>query len=269
MQKVAIHSAPRSGSTWLGNIFNSHPDVIFKYQPLFSHAFKGFLNTTSNLEDIDMFFKKIQQTSDYFMDQKAGISGGLVPDFNKNKNSTHIVYKEVRYHNILENMVARSADVKYIFIIRNPLAVLFSWKNAPKEFRVDKGWKFEDEWRYAPSKNLNLPEEYNGYEKWKSSALIFRKLEHIYPNRVKIITYSDLLHNTQKVVENLCLFVGLKYHKQMQDFIDLSNKENNENAYSVFKIKKEDKDWIGLPNFIIDYVHEDLKDSTLNTYLKE
>lgn len=31
---IFIVSAPRSGSTWLGNLFNSHPDVIYRHEPL-------------------------------------------------------------------------------------------------------------------------------------------------------------------------------------------------------------------------------------------
>ena len=59
MQYVAIHSVPRSGSTWLGQIFNSHPKVNFRYQPLFSYAFKDYLNEASSSEDIEAFFKNI------------------------------------------------------------------------------------------------------------------------------------------------------------------------------------------------------------------
>jgi len=34
MKTIFIASAPRSGSTWLGNIFNSHPDVIYRHEPI-------------------------------------------------------------------------------------------------------------------------------------------------------------------------------------------------------------------------------------------
>ena len=44
MKRIAIHSAPRSGSSWLGQILNSSPKVCFRFQPLFSYAFKDYLN---------------------------------------------------------------------------------------------------------------------------------------------------------------------------------------------------------------------------------
>lgn len=33
-QLIFIASAPRSGSTWFGNLFNSHPDILYRHEPL-------------------------------------------------------------------------------------------------------------------------------------------------------------------------------------------------------------------------------------------
>ena len=44
MKRIAIHSVPRSGSSWLGQILNSSLKVCFRFQPLFSYAFKDYLN---------------------------------------------------------------------------------------------------------------------------------------------------------------------------------------------------------------------------------
>ena len=268
MDKVAIHSVPRSGSTWLGNIFNSHPDVIFKYQPLFSYAFKNFLTENSTSNEINSFFDKISASQDYFLDQTEGIKKGLVPKFHKNNEFTHICYKEVRYHNILVNMLKNSSDIKFIFLIRNPLAVLFSWKNAPKEFRADKGWSFDDEWKNANSKNLNQPEEYNGYVKWKEATHLFLSLKKKYPNKVYILEYNDLLNQRDLKIKEIFKFVKLPFNKQTINFLKMSTSQNNKDFYSVFKIKESDNDWINLPEYIIDYVHQDLKGTILERFLK-
>ena len=44
---VAIHGVPRSGTSWIGEIINSSPNVLYKFQPLFSYALKDFLTTFS------------------------------------------------------------------------------------------------------------------------------------------------------------------------------------------------------------------------------
>src|SRR5690606_12113388 len=153
-----IHSVPRSGSTWLGSIFNSHPQVVFRYQPLFSYAFKGALTPQSSEAEITDFFKQIANSNDDFINQKEGIGKGIIPKFSKNHQPTHICYKEVRYHHILSNLLKKDEEIKVIGLVRNPLAVIHSWLNAPKEFKKELGWKIEEEWQFAPKKNLDKPE---------------------------------------------------------------------------------------------------------------
>ncbi len=267
MQKIAIHSVPRSGSTWLGNIFNSHPNVVFKYQPLFSYGFKGYITEDSNNERINTFFEEIAKTDDAFMDQKKAIAKGIVPRFKKIDNPTHICYKEVRYHNILQNILAKTEDVKFIFLIRNPLAVLYSWKNAPKEFKAELGWSFEKEWKKAPSKNLNLPEEYNGFEKWKEASYLFLDLQERYPKNVLVLEYDTLLNEKELTVREVFKFVNLGFNPQTINFLKESTSKNISDSYSVFKIRKNDTDWKNLPEYIIDYVYQDLKGTSLEKYL--
>ncbi len=154
MKKIAIHSVPRSGSSWIGQIFNSSPTVNFKFQPLFSYAFKSALNEKSSKNEIDTFFKDISQSDDDFLIQQDKIDNGNYPKFKKNNLFTHIAYKEVRYHNIQENMLKINSDIIVIGIVRNPYAVINSFLKAPREFRKDLNWNELDEWQYANKKNL-------------------------------------------------------------------------------------------------------------------
>lgn len=268
MIKVAIHSVPRSGSTWLGNIFNSHSKVSFKMQPLFSYAFKDYLSPNSSLKDINTFFNLIYTSDDAFINQKDAIENGLIPNFNKEEQLTHICYKEVRYHHILENLLEKSQDIKLILLVRNPLSVIHSFKNAPKEFRKEEGWIFKKEWKDAPSKNLNKPEEFYGYNKWKETSTLFLKLKNSFPDNVKLITYSNLLTNTEKMVKDIFEFVSLDLDQQTKKFISQSKSKNSNDPYSVFKIKNVDNEWENnLPVEIIDYIINDLKGTNLNQFL--
>ena len=67
MNKVAIFGVPRSGTSWLGQIFNGHPDVCMRNQPLFSYEHKGRLNETSSEFDINCFFEEIYNSQDNFV----------------------------------------------------------------------------------------------------------------------------------------------------------------------------------------------------------
>jgi hypothetical protein len=267
VQKIAIHSVPRSGSTWLGNIFNSHPQVSFKYQPLFSYAFKDYLNDSSNASQIDEFFKAIHASNDAFINQKEGIEKDIIPVFKKDEVITHSCYKEVRYHHILENMLQECKTLKAILLIRNPLSVLQSWYKAPKEFK--NGWVFEEEWLNAPKKNLNKPEEFNGYNKWKEATSMFLKLKTEYNNQVHLMTYSDLLKNTNEEVHKAFKFCDLEFHAQTYQFLTTSKLIDHNDAYSVYKKRELDNSWKELSSHIIDFITKDLKNTDLEHFLNE
>ncbi|MDF1594396.1 MAG: sulfotransferase, partial [Desulfobacterales bacterium] len=167
MDKIAIFGVPRSGTTWLSQIFNSHPGVALRFQPLFSYGHKGRLSEYSSAMEIRKFFKEILFTQDPFALMTTEFQKNY-PTFEKSEKPTHIVFKETRYLHIIENMLNICSEIKIIGIVRNPLSVLASWVRAPKEF--NKEWDINREWLYAPSKNQNRPEEFYGFDKWKEVA---------------------------------------------------------------------------------------------------
>lgn len=267
--KIAIHGVPRSGTTWLGEIFNSSEHTIYKFQPLFSYALKNYISANSEKLELYRFFDVLAEKQDSFLDQDEHRRKGILPIFKKG-SITHIVYKEVRYHNILPNMLEKLDDCKLIAIIRNPLATLNSWFNAPREFRKDLGWKENKEWRFARKKNMNKAEEFFGYERWKEAANIFLSLKEKYPDKVFLIRYIDLLKDIEMYSREIFKFCSLEYTAQTEQFIKISQSSMKQNCYSVYKIKKNDADWKNnLNEKIIEYIYKDLKNGTLEYYLSE
>ena len=242
MRKVALHSVPRSGSTWLGEIFNSSPEVLYRYQPLFSYAFKGQLDPHSSAEEIDRFFREIAESDDEFVLQRAKRETGVLPAFDKTRPEC-VVYKEVRYHHILENMLAVTDDVKVVGLVRNPLSVINSWLRAPREFRGDLGWKEDEEWRRAPKKNQGRPEEFAGFEKWVETAGLFLDLAAEHPRRFRLVEYGDLLARPLSVVEELFDWVGLHLHPQTKAFLAESRERTVDDPYSVYRGEPTDRAW--------------------------
>lgn len=267
MQRIALHSVPRSGSSWLGHLIDSCPEVIYKYQPLFSYALKDFLDECSSKARVDEFFSRLATTEDDFMDQKAQIASGKAPNFVK-ETPRFIAYKEVRYHHILSNLLKVDQDIKIIGLIRNPLSVISSWLKAPKEFKQELGWIALEEWRYAPSKNLNKKEEFNGFEKWKEVALLFESLAQEYPNRFILIEYRSLLEETLSTVTKLFEFLGIPLTKQTLDFITESQTKQIEDAYAVYRKNQRDDKWkIALDPIITEAIIKELKETSLYPYL--
>ena len=234
-------------------------------QPLFSYAFKDYLNESSTLEEINDFFSEISGSEDDFLNQVEAKKKGLIPIFAKSESPTHQCYKEVRYHHILKNILAKNKEIRVIGVIRNPFSVINSWLKAPKEFKVELGWKIEEEWRYAPSKNENKVEEYNGYEKWKEVSFLFLELKKDFSERFYLIEYEKLLQYPDQQVKKLFSFCNLTWNTQTDQFLRTSTRSNHSDPYSVFKVKKEDESWKSeLSSYIIEEIKEDPEFHQLN-----
>lgn len=268
-KKLAIYSVPRSGSSWLGEIINSSPSVNYCFQPLFSYAFKSQLSSESSSGEINVFFEKITTSDDDFVRQKYERELGRKPKFEKS-NEQYTAFKEVRYLHIIKNLLEKDREIKVIGLVRNPISVLNSWKNAPREFREDLGWDFEQEWESANLKNEGRVEEYFGYNKWKEAALLFDDLQVQYPDRFLIVDYSDLVSNLNDTVFNVFDFLKLPVTEQTQVFLEATAKRGQSGTYSVYNGKRDTTtDWRNqLPKHITEQIVSDCKSSNLTKYLK-
>lgn len=268
MKIIGIHSVPRSGSTWLGEILNSHVNVAYRFQPMFSHAYKNRIDSDSSIEQINLFFNDILKSSDEFLLQTGKREIGTLPTFKK-KDIHFIVYKEVRYHYLIKNLIEKSEDIKILGLIRNPFSVLNSWFNANREFRIDLGWRINDEWKSAPKKNLNKREEYFGYEKWKELCYYFLELSMNSSKQFYLVNYDNLLTDTTNEVNRIFKFSGLSLGEQTVSFLDSSRSVNSNDSYSVFKIKKEDRYSRGnMPYSIEQEILSDPEFIELNSYFR-
>jgi hypothetical protein len=208
IRNIGIFGTPRSGTSWLGHIFNSHPELALRFQPLFSYGHKGRLTTQSSADEIRTFFKEILYSQDAFATMTSEAQKDY-PDFQKAAVPTHVVFKETRYLHIIENMLAQCNEIKIIGIVRNPLAVLASWVLAPKEFLPE--WDIHCEWRGAPSKNLNRPEEFFGFDKWKESAGAFLRFKTQFPQQFLLVRYDELNKAPLESTKEYMIFAASKY----------------------------------------------------------
>lgn len=266
MKKIGIFGTPRSGTSWLGHIFNSHPDVALRFQPLFSYGHKGSLSEHSSTEEIWTFFEEILYTLDAFVTMTSEMQKNY-PVFQKSALPTHIVFKETRYLHVIENMLAQCSEVKIIGIVRNPLAVLASWVSAPKEFNSE--WDINSEWRWAPSKNQNRPEEFYGFDKWKESAEAFLRFKIKFPQQFLLVCYDELNRAPLDTTRKLFDFCGLQVCDQVRDFLDASKSRHDPDPYSVFRAKASDDRWQDvLPDEIAKKIMLELKNTPLGIFLQ-
>ena len=163
---VGIIGAPRSGTSWTGQIFDSAPDVLYRMQPFYSWAFRDKIHVRSSKEEINKFFQDMYLSKDPYLEQRDRKDAGVYPIFEeKNKEANVMAFKEVMFHYMMPTILENVEELKIIAIVRHPIDVLTSYYNAPKEFF--EGLDIQKEWYFAQARNELLPERYFGYHKWK------------------------------------------------------------------------------------------------------
>jgi hypothetical protein len=257
----------RSGTSWLGQIFNSSPKVRFSFQPFFSYEFKNMVNEDSTDEEFKQLFKEIYNANSSFLSQKDKQKSGDYPIFQKTNNSNHLVLKENRYQYMIEPLMRKCTNVQLVAMIRNPNAVLNSWIKNPKEFPA--GSIPLKEWRFGACKNKG-PEDFFGYYKWKETSNIYLDLQSKWPGRVYVLRYEDLVASTVKTVTNLFDFCKIPFNDQTYDFINKSTNTHIDSPYSVYKNKGVVNQWKQeLDSYITNEIKNDLKGTRLEIYLEK
>lgn len=263
---LIVAGAPRSGTSWLGQIFDSSPDVRFRFQPLFSYAFKGRLNHQSSKKEIQCFLDELYQSKDDFLLQTDKRETGQYPIFKKNEYQSHLVFKENRYQYLFTRILNQFDRLKFVGIIRNPCAVINSWLKADKEFPPDA--EIQEEWRMGQCKNLGREEEFFGYYKWKEVANLYLDLKDKWPARVSLLRYEDLVSDTENQVRELFNFSRLSVQSQTISFVDNCNLKVVDTPYSVFKKKSVKDTWRNeLPDNITQEIYSDISGTRLEQFL--
>lgn len=265
MKTVLIHGAPRSGTSWLGQIFNSNPKVAFRFQPLFSYKLKNFLSASSTKEDVHEFLSVLENIDDDFILQKDQQARGAHPTFDKDCIELMAI-KHVRYHFLVEKFLKSKDDLKVIAIVRNPCGSINSWLKTSREF--NSNWNAKTEWRSALSKNMGKPEEYYGFDKWLESSRYFIDLESKYQDRFIIVQYESLVSNTLHEVKRLFSFCDLKLDQQTLEFIKKSHSKEIDDPDTVFRKSDVSKRWIKeLDTDIISEILETVRGTELERFL--
>jgi len=233
IQLVGVHGVPRSGTSWVGQIFNSHPNVAYRYQPFFSYAFRDKIDDTASASSMRQLFADLLHSEDDFVHQKgpARLARHL-PEFQK-QEATRLIYKEVRFHHLMRPILERLPEARIIGIVRDPRAVLASWFQAPREF--ESTWDPQAEWRLAKKKNRGLLENWYGFEKWKQFVRFLLELRSDFPGRLMIARYEDIVLDARNVVHALMQFADLNVQPQTVDFVTDSVSRDDGDPYGVYR----------------------------------
>jgi hypothetical protein len=242
LQVTWISGMPRSGTTWLSQIFASAPEVRLKFCPLFSYEFKNALDEHSSGDEWRQLFWDVYNTNSDFLDQEYLRREGLVPTFeDKIKDPRHLVIKSTRFHNLVPNIIERTDNVRFVHIVRHPCDCINSWLNNPREFPSDADPL--SDWRYGNCRKTG-PGEFWGFDDWKAVNRQALTLQDSYPERFIILRYEDLVRDTKRGIKKLFQELGMIYGQQTDNFINLASSKHDNNKRSVFKRTSLQPEWL-------------------------
>lgn len=269
-KNLIILSQGRGGSSFLGEIFNCNPQVMYWFEPLFNVG--KLLNVNLFMDEepvayrdtciqlIDSFFKcdfsnitnttlSELSTSGFRLHSKALTSGFLCPGKQKSKRCSSFSKTMLRkacsshQHTVTKILSARlpnnsiqsfqehfahqsSYDVKFINLVRDPRAVVYSWvksnwikNHSDQDFRV------------------NVRKICDPIEKNVRYGLISPPswLRH----RFKVMRYEDLVVNTTNVARELYRFAGFDWSIRVDKWITDHERSRSsavdKNPYSLYR----------------------------------
>jgi len=265
-QVVALAGAARSGTSWIGLILDSSPDVAYRFQPLFSYAFKDAVNVDSPRSEYTKFFEGMYASSDDFLLQTEHKDAGIHPRFEQNSNQPILVFKTCRYQYVLGRMLQYFENFKLIGLIRDPRGTIDSWLKVPSEFPV--GSDPRAEWRFGACKNEGKEEHFFGFYKWREIAHMYLDLYDQFPRRVFIVRYEEFVNDPVVTTKCMFNFLGAHFYEQTVSFLEASHSTHNNSPFSVFKDKSIANCWrTDLDPYIAKEILREVKGTRLGMFL--
>lgn len=256
---------PRSGTTWLSQIFASSSHVKMKFCPLFSYEFKNAIDEESSAEDWERFFAAVYRTPSPYMDQDHLRKDGLVPAFDRSDDADVLMIKSNRFHHLMPDLLSKVTGARLIYLVRHPAAALHSWMSNPKEF--PDGADPLIQWRTGACRKTGIG-EFWGFDDWILVTQQALELKRRWPDRVLIQEYGPLSANPLEEVGKLFDFLGIEIGAETRSFIAASRSRNDPDKRSVFKAPGPDDRWRAeLDPGIIEAIDGELRGTELEKYI--
>lgn len=238
---IFLLGMPRSGTTWLSQLFESSPDVVVRLSPPYAYDYRDKLDPSSGAEQWRTVLGDTIESNDRFVTQNWRRDTGELPSFDHDSRlATRIALKDTRFHELYLSAMAALPGARTIYIVRNPGATLWSWRQC-KEF--PDGADFAAEWRSGACRKVEGEGEYWGFDDWLAVTTDYRRRAAAEPDRYLVVRYEDMVTSALATVERMFSFCGLGVPASTGEFVRDSQSRFDPRPYSVFKGAEIRDDW--------------------------
>jgi hypothetical protein len=218
MSKVVfIISQPSSGSTLLQTMLAQHK-MVYTYEESwlmlhFLYAFKedGIISEYSRetyLHFIKNFTHQFERGEQVYYDEVRKCCNSLFNILLIKNGKEVYVDKTPRYYLIIPELKRTFPDAKFIFLLRNPLAVLISHLNI------------------IPRKRWVSWAQYNRIDLLEAPQLIYNQKQFSDKNDL-FLNYEDLVLNPGKVIKKTLEFIGIPFQDGLDHYGNFNRKFNS------------------------------------------
>lgn len=256
---IVILSSPRSGSTWLMELFYVEPGVKYIYEPLGKKIldYNGFLPINTRWYWINLSDKEKEVLAEYFLGDKEISHFGPRNPLDKFYNffTDRRVIKIIRANSLIK-WFAREFDYEVIYLVRHPLAQVISaiqrgHTPAGRQF-LDNSW-FVENYLGPDLREYGMRILDNGSKREK--FVLEWCLDNIIPleemkntDEFLTVTYEELVLETEKFIDWFSSAYDLEAKDEMMEKVtspsktsDSSNSETREKIQSgdnMYLVKK-------------------------------
>lgn len=257
-----IFGTGRSGSTWLGSILNSQPEVVYRFEPFHRLRDRSELIgaiTRGESEDLSdevlrqvysiliqadpaiekpPFFHKdnIKPGRDLLwpVARKLGIASRLFSHLYTPRGNPSLVFKEVDLESMMANMLHHTA-IPVVYLIRHPFGVISSLLEGQAKNLMGKGRMriLESLMRnHDPALADRYADKLAGLSPAQLNALLWRiDVEKAWlcmreNQQGQLLYYEDLCKNTEERVREVFRHFEIEFVDQVEEFISKSTGSN-------------------------------------------
>lgn len=274
-QPIFIAGMPRSGTTWVAKIFDSHPDTYYLHEPDISlrphnlpewpspqpeddildatSRYLRALETTITARSTNKMpvFRKFYNTPLDATRRKFKLLFGrpVPPPVRRPHQDVRLVMKSVSNFNRLSLFAAAEPGTRFVALVRHPLDQISSMMRGLRmgrfgDTQIEFSWLLRCPW----AKDIGLDEttlaEASESEKhawlW---ALLTHPIGEPDAHNIKLVSYESICAHPMELFDELFYYVNLELHKNTAAAIRATSGATNDGRY--FSINRVSKDEIG------------------------